>query len=134
MVDDLRGALADLPTRAEREPVVGVGEGGDETTAIDAAAENAIVRRLESLGEHVTIVSEELGERGDGETRVVVDPAIDASGHRHTVRIAPAMRNDTRLNPESIAHSAFGLNEKSAVPKLVGPANPSQSSAPANTP
>lgn len=78
MVRDLRGALADLPTRAEREPVVGVGQGGDETTAIDAAAENAIVRRLESLGEDVTIVSEELGERGDGKTRVVVDP-IDGS-------------------------------------------------------
>jgi len=78
IVEDLRGALADLPTRAEREPVVGVGEGGDETTAIDAAAENAIVRRLESLEEDVTIVSEELGERGDAETHVVVDP-IDGS-------------------------------------------------------
>ena len=33
------GVLAELPTRVEREPVVGQGEGGDETTAIDAAAE-----------------------------------------------------------------------------------------------
>jgi myo-inositol-1(or 4)-monophosphatase len=78
--EDLRGVLAELPTRADREPVVGAGEGGDETTAIDAAAERAIVRRLESLDGGFTLVSEELGERafGEGETRVVVDP-IDGS-------------------------------------------------------
>jgi len=46
--DDLRGVLDELPTRAEREPIVGEGEGGDDTTAIDAAAEQAIVRRLEA--------------------------------------------------------------------------------------
>jgi myo-inositol-1(or 4)-monophosphatase len=81
----VRGALADLPTRYEREPAVGAGEGGDETTAVDAAAEAAVVRRLETLagrGAGFTLVSEELGERvfgdgGDG-TRVVVDP-IDGS-------------------------------------------------------
>lgn len=78
LASDLRGVLADLPTRAEREPIVGAGEGGDDTTAVDAAAEQAIVRRLESLGEELTIVSEELGEQGDGATRVVVDP-IDGS-------------------------------------------------------
>ena len=83
VVDDLRGVLSDLPTRAERAPVVGAGVGGDETTAIDAAAERAIVERLEALqgrGASFTLVSEELGERafGDGATRVVVDP-IDGS-------------------------------------------------------
>ena len=35
-VEDVRGVLVELPTRTEREPVVGEGEGGDETTAIDA--------------------------------------------------------------------------------------------------
>ncbi len=80
LAEDLRGVLDDLPTRVEREPVVGAGEGGDETTAIDAAAEHAIVHRLESLGGGFTLVSEELGERafGEGATRVVVDP-IDGS-------------------------------------------------------
>ena len=78
-------ALEALPTRAEREPRVGVGEGGDETTAVDAAAERAVVERLEVLhdeGVGFTLVSEELGERvyGDGTSplRIVVDP-IDGS-------------------------------------------------------
>lgn len=86
---DARGAvervLAELPTRDEREPVVGAGEGGDETTAIDRAAEDAVVARLERLhaaGLDFTLVYEELGERafGDGAapTRVVLDP-IDGS-------------------------------------------------------
>ena len=81
---DLRGVLADLPTRTEREPYVGLGEGGDDTTAVDAAAELAIVRRLEALheaGREFTLVSEELGERRFGSepsVRVVVDP-IDGS-------------------------------------------------------
>jgi len=73
--------LADQPTRVEREPVVGAGEGGDDTTAIDAAAEAAIVRRLEQTGEDFLLVSEELGERrfgAGGRRRVVVDP-IDGS-------------------------------------------------------
>ena len=78
---DVRAVLADLQGRAEREPVVGEGEGGDDTTAIDAAAEAAIVRRLEQTGEDFLLVSEELGERrfgAGGPRRVVVDP-IDGS-------------------------------------------------------
>ncbi len=80
---DVERVLVDLPTRVEREPSVGVGEGGDETTAIDLAAERAIVARLESLrarGVGFTLVSEELGERrfGEGPLRIVVDP-IDGS-------------------------------------------------------
>ena len=73
--------LAELPGRAAREPVVGAGQGGDETTAVDAAAEEAIVRRLEQTGEDFVLVSEELGERrfgAGGPLRVVVDP-IDGS-------------------------------------------------------
>ena len=80
-VEDVREVLVELPTRVEREPVVGAGEGGDETVAIDAASEAAIVRRLEATGASFTLVSEELGERafhGGGATHVVVDP-IDGS-------------------------------------------------------
>jgi myo-inositol-1(or 4)-monophosphatase len=80
-VEDVRGVLVDLPTRVEREPVIGAGKGGDDTVAIDAAAEGAIVRRLEAAGDELTLVSEELGERvfgRGGSARVVVDP-IDGS-------------------------------------------------------
>jgi myo-inositol-1(or 4)-monophosphatase len=83
IVADVRAVLAELPARSDREPVVGAGRGGDETTAIDAAAEAAAVGRLEQLhaqGHDFTLVSEELGERafGHGATRVVLDP-IDGS-------------------------------------------------------
>jgi myo-inositol-1(or 4)-monophosphatase len=74
--DDVRGVLRELPMRGEREPVVAAGEGGDDTTAIDAAAERVILQRFEGLD--VTIVSEEVGTRGDGRWRVVIDP-IDGS-------------------------------------------------------
>ena len=80
-VEDVRLALAELPTRADREPVVGAGEGGDDTTAIDAAAEAAIIRRFESADLDGVLVSEERGEvrLGDGgSARFVVDP-IDGS-------------------------------------------------------
>jgi myo-inositol-1(or 4)-monophosphatase len=83
-----RGAVADierdlvrLPTRVEREPVLRQGEGGDDTTAVDAAAEDAVVARLEASGADFVLVSEELGERvfgAGGPRRVVVDP-IDGS-------------------------------------------------------
>jgi myo-inositol-1(or 4)-monophosphatase len=76
-VDDVRGVLDQLPQRADRETVVGAGEGGDETTAIDAAAERVIIARFDDL-EDITIVSEEVGTIGDGGTYVVIDP-IDGS-------------------------------------------------------
>jgi myo-inositol-1(or 4)-monophosphatase len=76
-VADVRVVLANLPTRAEREPVVGAGEGGDETTAIDKAAEDAILARLRDVDD-ITVVSEEAGRFGSGSTIVVVDP-IDGS-------------------------------------------------------
>jgi myo-inositol-1(or 4)-monophosphatase len=74
--------LGELPTRLEREPRVGDGEGGDETTAVDAAAEAAVVEVLEAVPLGFTLVSEELGLRifgdgGDGVT-IVCDP-IDGS-------------------------------------------------------
>ena len=76
-VEDVRAVVAGLPTREEREPVVGQGLGGDETTAVDQAAEDAILARFRSLDD-VTIVSEEVGRLGSGSTTVVIDP-IDGS-------------------------------------------------------
>ena len=76
--EDVRNVLVELPTRVEREPVVGDGEGGDETTAIDAAAERVILKRLRAI-DGATIVSEEAGiVPGEGPWRIVVDP-IDGS-------------------------------------------------------
>jgi myo-inositol-1(or 4)-monophosphatase len=76
-VADVRAVLVELPTRAEREPVVGQGLGGDETTAIDRAAEEVILDRIrEAAG---AVVSEEIGRVGTGaQPLVVVDP-IDGS-------------------------------------------------------
>ena len=72
----MEAVLVELPTRAEREPVVGTGLGGDDTTAVDKAAEDAILARFRDLD--VTIVSEEVGRLGSGTTLVVIDP-IDGS-------------------------------------------------------
>jgi myo-inositol-1(or 4)-monophosphatase len=80
-VQDVDRVLSELPTRVEREPVLRAGEGGDDTTAVDAAAEDVVVRRLEALDADLTLVSEELGVRTfgtGGELRIVVDP-IDGS-------------------------------------------------------
>jgi len=74
--DDVARVLDELPRRADREPVVGAGRGGDETTAVDAAAERVILDRFR--GEDVRLVSEEVGIEGDGRWTVVVDP-IDGS-------------------------------------------------------
>jgi len=79
--EDIRGVLQRLPTRAEREPVLRRGQGGDDTTAIDEAAEEVVVARLAATGESFVLVSEELGTRmfgTGGPTMVVVDP-IDGS-------------------------------------------------------
>jgi myo-inositol-1(or 4)-monophosphatase len=80
-VADIRSVLGLLPTRAEREPVLRRGEGGDDTTAIDHAAEEAVVERLAGMGESFVLVSEELGTRmfGGGGRRVVVVDPIDGS-------------------------------------------------------
>jgi len=80
LVDDARSVLVDLPTRVEREPVVGTGKGGDETTAIDDAVERGAIARLDALLDDYTLVSEEIGEvtKGSGTPRLVLDP-IDGS-------------------------------------------------------
>jgi myo-inositol-1(or 4)-monophosphatase len=76
--EDVRAALERLPGRALREPVVGAGLGGDDTTAVDAA----VVERLTATGEPFTLVSEELGEKrfGEGGPWIVIDP-IDGSNN-----------------------------------------------------
>jgi len=80
-VADIRGVLERLPTRADREPVLRLGEGGDDTTAIDQAAEDAVVERLAALNQDFVLVSEELGTRsfGTGGPRTVVVDPIDGS-------------------------------------------------------
>jgi myo-inositol-1(or 4)-monophosphatase len=82
---DVRGLLIQLPTRDVREPVVGRGSGGDDTTVLDERAEGLAVARLEQLAERgisFRLVSEELGERrfgaDDSPWVVVIDP-IDGS-------------------------------------------------------
>jgi myo-inositol-1(or 4)-monophosphatase len=80
-VDDVQGVLDGLPTRVEREPVVGTGLGGDETTAVDAAVEHVLIERFRATGGDFVVVSEEAGELAigaGGATRVVLDP-IDGS-------------------------------------------------------
>jgi myo-inositol-1(or 4)-monophosphatase len=76
---DVGRVLEQLPTRTEREPVVGNGVGGDETTAIDAAAERVVIERLAGVPNY-TLVSEEIGEivKGSGTPWLVLDP-IDGS-------------------------------------------------------
>jgi myo-inositol-1(or 4)-monophosphatase len=87
--EDVAQTLAALPTRAEREPGVGAGKGGDETTAIDAAAERAVMGRLEEAGVAFTLVSEEIGERayggGAGSLRIIVDPIDGSVNAKRTV-------------------------------------------------
>jgi myo-inositol-1(or 4)-monophosphatase len=79
-VADAQRVLAELPTRAEREPVVRMGSGGDETTAVDDAVERAVLARFEELVDDYTLVSEEIGEvvKGSGRPWIVLDP-IDGS-------------------------------------------------------
>jgi myo-inositol-1(or 4)-monophosphatase len=74
--DDVDGVLDRLRGRDAREPVLGEGEGGDDTTAVDAAAEAAILPHFRR--EDMRIVSEEAGVEGKGRWTVVVDP-IDGS-------------------------------------------------------
>jgi myo-inositol-1(or 4)-monophosphatase len=81
---ELQGVLAAAPTTAERARETGTrGEGGDRTLEIDAAAEEAVFRRLRALhdeGHRFVAVSEERGriDFGGGPVRVVIDP-LDGS-------------------------------------------------------
>ena len=79
-VASVQSVLVDLPTRVEREPVVGTGEGGDETTAIDAEVERVVIALLDERHGDYTLVSEEIGTvvKGSGEPWLVLDP-VDGS-------------------------------------------------------
>jgi myo-inositol-1(or 4)-monophosphatase len=83
-VRELQGVLAAAPTTAERARETGTrGEGGDRTLEIDAAAEEAVFRRLRALhdeGHRFVAMSEERGriDFGGGPVRVVIDP-LDGS-------------------------------------------------------
>jgi myo-inositol-1(or 4)-monophosphatase len=76
-VADVDAVLERLPTRVEREPVVGAGLGGDDTTAIDRAAEDAILARVQEAAG--AVVSEEVGRIGGAELPLVVVDPIDGS-------------------------------------------------------
>ena len=83
-VRELQEVLAAAPTTVERARETGTrGEGGDATLEIDAAAEQAVFRRLEALhddGHRFVAISEERGriDFGGGPVRVVIDP-LDGS-------------------------------------------------------
>jgi myo-inositol-1(or 4)-monophosphatase len=81
---DVRRVLDDLPARADREPVLRHGEGGDDTTAVDAAAEEVLLRRFRELDD-VTLVSEEAGILGSGRTTIVIDPIDGSLNAKRTV-------------------------------------------------
>jgi myo-inositol-1(or 4)-monophosphatase len=85
--EELRSVLAAAPTTAQRARETGTrGEGGDRTLEIDAAAEEAVFRRLEALhagGARFAAVSEERGRVDFGfdaaaPVLVVIDP-LDGS-------------------------------------------------------
>ena len=76
-----RDAVHAYATTAERAVETGRGEGGDTAYVIDRAAEDAVFREIEALGEPLVAISEERGEMevaGGGETRIVIDP-VDGS-------------------------------------------------------
>jgi myo-inositol-1(or 4)-monophosphatase len=72
----VKAVLLAMPGREERERVIGPGEGGDMTAALDEAAEVATLKHFDR--DDVRIVSEEIGIKGEGRYTVLVDP-IDGS-------------------------------------------------------
>jgi myo-inositol-1(or 4)-monophosphatase len=85
--EDVDAVLAELPARSDREPVVGAGVGGDDTTAIDAAVERAVVARLDGAGGSFTLVSEELGVRrpeSESNSQRATDSDSDSQPGRET--------------------------------------------------
>jgi myo-inositol-1(or 4)-monophosphatase len=86
-----REVLERTPGIAERTVYEGVGEGGDNTLAIDRECEDAVFDELEALAEagaSFVAVSEERGEvafGGGGTARVVIDPIDGSLNARRTV-------------------------------------------------
>ena len=105
--EELRGILAAAPTTAERARETGTrGEGGDRTLEIDAAAEAAVLQRLQALhddGARFAVYTEERGRVDFGfdpgaPTYVVLDP-LDGSKNakrglpHHALSLAVAVGN-----------------------------------------
>lgn len=97
-----------MPGIAERTVYVGVGEGGDNTLAIDRQAEDIVFAELEALAEdglELTAISEERGEvvigGGRSSLRAVIDPIDGSLNARrtlpsHALSIAVADGNSVR--------------------------------------
>ncbi|MBJ7347779.1 MAG: hypothetical protein JHC87_04305 [Thermoleophilaceae bacterium] len=101
----MRVEFAKFPTFASRNEYVGRGVGGDNTLAIDAAAEDvifAVLERVAAQGAAFTALSEERGtvEFGGTGVRVVIDP-IDGSlnakrvAQSYSLSVAVAAGGDT---------------------------------------
>ena len=88
--------LERLPTRAEREPVVGAGEGGDETTAIDKAAEDVDPRaRSRAAGARSSRRRSAARRRGDAARRHRPDRRLAEREARHPVLLRSRSRSPT---------------------------------------
>ena len=92
---EVESVLAELPTRDERERVVGAGEGGDDTTAIDDAAEARSRRAARLVGSRLR--ARERGARPPrgcrrrrGHRRARPDRRLDQREARHPVLLAVA--------------------------------------------
>lgn len=119
-MEDLLQAIAEAVQVAIREQtgdpseVVGMGADGTPTQRIDAIAEQAVFRLLESRGLRHTVVSEEAGRvEGEGEWTLVLDP-ID--GTHNAIRGLPAYAVSVAACPraprgrqERLADVAAGL-------------------------
>ncbi len=72
--------IGETRLRPESSQAIGKGAGGDKTFPIDKKAEDIIIDALDSLGEPLSIISEELGARElkGGGKRVLIDP-VDGS-------------------------------------------------------
>ena len=85
------------------------GHGRDDTTAIDQAAEDAVVERLGALEEDFVLVSEELGERtfdAGGARRVVVDPIDGSVNAKQGSRSSRSRSRSPRVRPWRTSSSA----------------------------
>ena len=121
--EEVRQILAAAPSTVERARETGTrGEGGDRTLEIDAAAEDAVFRRLQELhrqGHRFTAISEERGRvefGGDG-VRVVIDP-LDGSKNakrgipHHALSIAVAEHGATMADVVFGYVHDFGTSEE----------------------
>jgi len=112
MVDGIGAVLAASPTTEQRRVEVGLGEGGDRTLVIDAAAEDVVFTELQVLndsGLQFSALSEERGEQqfGSGDLRVVIDP-IDGSLNAKRVS-GPCALSVAVADGPTIADVKFGF-------------------------